>query len=48
MIADGELGEVYHVYASFRAHRSIPGLGGDFTTFASSGGGSLIDWAFIT
>ena len=44
MIADGELGEVYHVYASFRAHRSIPGLGGDFTTFASSGGGSLIDW----
>lgn len=44
MIADGELGDVYHVYASFRAHRSIPGLGGDFTTFASSGGGALIDW----
>lgn len=44
LIDDGELGEVYHVYASFRAHRSIPGLGGDFTTFASSGGGSLIDW----
>lgn len=44
MISNGDLGEVYHVYASFRAHRSIPGLGGDFTTFASSGGGSLIDW----
>lgn len=43
-IEAGKLGEVYHVYASFRAHRSIPGLGGDFTTFASSGGGSLIDW----
>ncbi len=44
LIDDGALGEVYHVYASFRAYRSIPGLGGDFTTFASSGGGSLIDW----
>jgi len=44
MIENGDLGEVYHVYASFRAHRSIPGLGGDFTTFASSGGGALIDW----
>ena len=44
MIAAGDLGEVYHVYASFRAHRSIPGLGGDFTTFACSGGGALIDW----
>lgn len=44
MIADGKLGEVYHVYASFRAHRSIPGLGGDFTTKAVSGGGALIDW----
>ena len=44
LIADGELGEVYHVYASFRAYRSIPGLGGDFTTKASSGGGALIDW----
>ncbi len=44
LIEEDELGEVYHVYASFRAHRSIPGLGGDFTTFASSGGGSLIDW----
>ena len=44
MIENGDLGEVYHVYASFRAHRSIPGLGGDFTKFASSGGGALIDW----
>lgn len=44
LIEDGVLGDVYHVYASFRAYRSIPGLGGDFTTFASSGGGALIDW----
>ena len=44
LIDSGELGEVYHVYASFRAHRSIPGLGGDFTTKAHSGGGALIDW----
>lgn len=44
MIERGDLGEVFHVYASFRAHRSIPGLGGDFTNSASSGGGALIDW----
>lgn len=44
MIDNGELGEVYHVYVSFRAHRSIPGLGGAFTTKAISGGGALIDW----
>ncbi len=44
LIEDGELGEVYHAYASFRAHRSIPGIGGDFTTKAVSGGGALIDW----
>lgn len=43
-IGSGKLGEVYHVYASFRAHRSIPGLGGDFTTRAIAGGGALIDW----
>ncbi|NLB36593.1 MAG: Gfo/Idh/MocA family oxidoreductase [Clostridiales bacterium] len=43
-IEQGELGEVYHVYASFRAHRSIPGIGGDFTTKSVSGGGALIDW----
>lgn len=44
LIADGELGEVYQVCVSFRAHRSIPGLGGDFTTKSKSGGGVLIDW----
>ncbi len=44
MIENGDLGEVFHVYASFRAHRSIPGIGGDFTNFACSGGGALIDW----
>lgn len=44
MIDNGELGKVYHVYCSFRAHRSIPGLGGPFTTKAKSGGGVLIDW----
>ncbi len=43
-IDDGKLGEVYHVYASFRAHRQIPGLGGAFTTKAIAGGGALIDW----
>ncbi len=44
LIDEGALGEVYHVYASFRAYRSIPGLGGDFTKKAVSGGGALIDW----
>ena len=43
-IDSGKLGEVYRVYASFRAHRSIPGLGGAFTTKAIAGGGVLIDW----
>ena len=37
-IDEGRLGEVYHVYASFRNHRSIPGLGGAFTTKAIAGG----------
>ena len=40
----GHLGEVYQIYADFRSHRSIPGLGGDFTTNAVAGGGVLIDW----
>ena len=40
----GKLGDVFHVYVSFRAHRSIPGLGGAFTTKAIAGGGTLIDW----
>lgn len=44
LIEDGELGEVYQTYVSFRSHRSIPGLGGDFTTKSKSGGGVLIDW----
>lgn len=44
IIQSGELGEIYHVYVSFRAHRSIPGLGGAFTTKAVAGGGVLIDW----
>ena len=43
-IDDGKLGEAFHVYVSFRAHRSIPGLGGAFTTKAIAGGGALIDW----
>ena len=44
MIAEGKFGKVYHVYCSFRAFRSIPGLGGAFTTKKESGGGALIDW----
>lgn len=41
---EGKFGNIYHVYCSFRSTRSIPGLGGDFTTKAQSGGGVLIDW----
>lgn len=44
LIDDGELGEIYHVKISFCAHRSIPGLGGAFTTKSIAGGGALIDW----
>ncbi len=44
LIDDGVLGDVFHVYVSFRCYRSIPGLGGDFTTKAVAGGGALIDW----
>lgn len=40
----GDLGNIYHTYISFRSHRCIPGLGGDFTTKAVAGGGVLIDW----
>ena len=36
LIQAGVLGNLYHVYCSFRAHRSIPGLGGAFTTKARS------------
>lgn len=44
IISSGKLGEVYHIYVSFRAFRSIPGLGGAFTTKSIAGGGALIDW----
>jgi predicted dehydrogenase len=44
MIENGELGELYHIYVSFRSQRSIPGLGGAFTTKSIAGGGVLIDW----
>ena len=40
----GEFGNIYHVVCNFRANRSIPGLGGSFTTKSQSGGGVLIDW----
>lgn len=43
-IDQGKLGTIHHVYVSFRAHRSIPGLGGAFTTKEIAGGGALIDW----
>ncbi len=39
IMSPGELGEVYHVFVNFRCHRSIPGIGGAFTTKAISGGG---------
>ncbi len=44
MVAEGKFGKIYHVYCSFRSFRSIPGLGGAFTTKSESGGGVLIDW----
>jgi len=44
MVMKGELGELYHVQAMFKSHRSIPGLGGWFTTKAEAGGGVMIDW----
>ncbi len=42
--AEGKFGNVYHVVCSFRSFRSIPGLGGAFTTKEQAGGGVLIDW----
>lgn len=42
--SEGKFGELYHIYCSFRSFRCIPGLGGDFTNKAQSGGGVLIDW----
>ncbi|MDR0397408.1 MAG: Gfo/Idh/MocA family oxidoreductase [Oscillospiraceae bacterium] len=44
LIASGELGSIYHIVCNFRAHRSIPGMGGPFTTKSMAGGGVLIDW----
>lgn len=44
LIDQGELGDVYQVYVSFRSHRSIPGLGGAFTDKSIAGGGVMIDW----
>ena len=44
MNREGKFGNIYHVYCSFRDFRSIPGLGGAFTTKEQSGGGALIDW----
>ncbi|MCL2479148.1 MAG: Gfo/Idh/MocA family oxidoreductase [Treponema sp.] len=35
---------MYQIYCSFRNYRSIPGLGGAFTSMEKSGGGVLIDW----
>ena len=43
-VKEGKFGNLYHVYCSFRSFRSIPGLGGAFTTKEQSGGGVLIDW----
>ena len=43
-VEKGRLGELYHIYCSFRCFRSIPGLGGAFTSKKESGGGVLIDW----
>jgi predicted dehydrogenase len=43
-VQQGRLGELYHIYCSFRRYRCIPGLGGAFTSKEKSGGGVLIDW----
>ena len=43
MIDSGKLGEIYHVYVSFRAS-FYPWIGRDFTNKEISGGGVLIDW----
>ena len=44
MNREGAFGNIYHVHCIFRNFRSIPGLGGAFTTKEQSGGGVLIDW----
>ena len=42
-IEKGHLGRIYHMRMLLRRRRSIPGLGGWFTTKSLSGGGVLID-----
>lgn len=44
LIAQGELGKVYHVDLIFQGYRSIPGMGRWFTNKKQSGGGVMIDW----
>ena len=43
-VDEGVIGDIYHVESHFFTTRSIPGLGGPFTTKEKSGGGVLIDW----
>lgn len=43
IILSGEIGEVYHVSCRFRYHKSIPGIGSDYTDKTKSGGGVLMD-----
>jgi len=42
-IDHGTFGSIYHVKCSLYRRRGVPGLGGWFTTKATSGGGPLID-----
>ncbi|MBT3275433.1 MAG: Gfo/Idh/MocA family oxidoreductase [Spirochaetales bacterium] len=44
IIDSGELGEIYQVNIKFKSYRSIPGLGGWFTSKSEAGGGVMIDW----
>ncbi len=43
IIDSGRIGKVYHVFNSFRSFRRVPGIGGEFTNKAHSGGGVLHD-----
>ncbi len=43
LVDAGRLGHIYHAKCSIYRRRGIPGLGGWFTTKATSGGGPLID-----
>lgn len=42
-LAEGRLGEIYHVEASYIRRRGVPGLGSWFTDDEMAGGGALID-----